>query len=37
MQLMNGALFLKANFLLYALLFGSATVTVPLITMYASL
>ena len=38
---MNGALFLKANFLLYALLFGSGTfnnnITVPLTTIYASL
>ena len=37
MQLINGALFLKANFLSYSVLFGSATVIVPLTTIYASL
>ena len=37
MQLINGALFLKANFLSYALLFGSVTVIVPFKTIYASL
>ena len=35
MQLINGALFLKANFLSYALLF--ALVIFPLTTIYASL
>ena len=37
MQEINGALFLKANFLSYALLFGFATTIVPLTTIYASL
>ena len=37
MQLMNGALFLKADFLSCALLSGSVTVIVPLTTIYASL
>ena len=37
MQLAKGALFLKANFLSYALLFGFATVIVPLKTIHASL
>ena len=37
MQLINVALFLKANFLSYALLFGSVTLIVPLTTIYASL
>ena len=33
----NGALFLKANFLSYASLFGWVTVIVPLTTICASL
>ena len=33
----NGALFVKANFLSYPLLFGLLTVIVPLTTIYASL
>ena len=33
---MDGALFLKANFLSYALLFESVTLIVPLTTMHAS-
>ena len=37
MQLINGALFLKANFLSYAALFVSVTLVVPLTTIYASL
>ena len=37
MQLINGALFLKANFLSYALLFIIVTIIVPLTTVYASL
>ena len=37
MQLINGALFLKANFLSYALLFGSVTVIIPFITICVSL
>ena len=37
MQLVNGALFLSANFLSYALLFGFVTVIFPLTTIYASL
>ena len=37
MQEKNGALFLKANFLSYASLFGFITVIVPLTTIYASL
>ena len=37
MQQINGALFLKANYLSYALLFGSITLIVPLTTIYASL
>ena len=37
MQLINGASFLKANFLSCALLFGSVTVIVPLTKIYASL
>ena len=37
MQETNGALFLKANFLSYALLSGFVTVIAPLTTMYASL
>ena len=36
-QLMNDALFLKADFLSYALLFGCLTLIVSLITIYASL
>ena len=36
MQLINGALFLSANFLSYASLFGFVTVIFPLTTMYAS-
>ena len=34
MQLRNGALFLGANFLSYALLFGFVTVIFPLTTIY---
>ena len=37
MQLMNETLFLKVDFLSYALLFGSVTLIVPLATIYASL
>ena len=37
MQLVNGALLLKANFLSYTLLFGPLTVIIPLTTIYASL
>ena len=37
MQLRNGALFLKANFLSYALLTGFVTVIFPLTTIYAPL
>ena len=38
MQLINGALFLKANFLSYSLtVFGIVTVKVPLTKIYASL
>ena len=37
MQLVNGALFLKANFLSYASLFGSVKVIFPSTTIYASL
>ena len=37
MQLVNGALFLKANFLSYASLSGFVTVIFPLTTVYASL
>ena len=37
MQETNGALFLKANFLSYALLSGFVTVIVPFTTIYASL
>ena len=37
MQLINGALFLKANFLSTSLLFGSVTVIAPLAIIYASL
>ena len=37
MQEINGALFLKANFLSYALIFGSVTLIVPLTTIYPSL
>ena len=37
MQEIKAALFLKANFLSYSLLFESVTVMVPLITIYASL
>ena len=37
MQLLNGQLSLKANFLSYASLFGSVTVIIPLTTIYASL
>ena len=37
MQERNGALFLKANFLSYALLSGFVTVIVPFTTIYASL
>ena len=33
----NGALFVKANFLSYPLLFGLLTVIVPLTTIHASL
>ena len=33
----RGALFLIANFLSYASLFGSVTVTLPVTTIYASL
>ena len=36
MQETNGALFLKANFLPYALLFGFVTVIFPFTTIYAS-
>ena len=36
-QLMNSGLFLRANFLSYALSFGSATVIVSLTTIYALL
>ena len=36
-QLKNGALFFKANFWLYVLLFGSVTVIFPVTTIYASL
>ena len=36
-QLMTDALFLKANFLSYALLSGFVTAIVPLTTIYASL
>ena len=36
MQLMNTELFLKANFLSYASLFGSVTVIVLLATIYGS-
>ena len=34
-QEINGALFLKANFLSYALLSGFVTIIVPLTTIYA--
>ena len=37
MQVTNGALFLKAHFLSYALLSGFVTVIVPFTTIYASL
>ena len=37
MQLVNGASFLSAHFLSYALLFGFVTVTFPLTAIYASL
>ena len=37
MQLLNGALFLQANFLSYALSFGLATAIFPSTTKYASL
>ena len=37
MQLINGALFLKADFLSYASLFPPKTVTTPLTTIYVSL
>ena len=37
MQEINGALFLKAKFLSYALLFESVTLIVPLTTIHASL
>ena len=37
MQEINGALFLKANYLSYASLFGFVTVVVPSATIYASL
>ena len=37
MQIINGALFFKANFSSYSLLFGSATVIVSLTTIYESL
>ena len=36
MQLINSALFLKANFFSYASLFGFVTVIFPLTTIYAS-
>ena len=36
-QLINCALFLKANVLSYGLLFGSITLTVPSTRIYASL
>ena len=37
MRLINGALFLSANFLSYASLFGFVTIIFPLTTIYASL
>ena len=37
MQLVNGALFLKANYLSYASLSGFITIIFPLTTIYASL
>ena len=37
MQLVKSTLFLKDNFLSYALVFGSVTVISPLTTIYASL
>ena len=37
MQLRNGALFLSARFLSYALLSGFVTIIFPLTTIYASL
>ena len=37
MQLINGALFLKANFLSYASLSGAVTVIFPVTIIYASL
>ena len=37
MQEITGALFLKANFLSYASLFGSVTVIYPFTKIYASL
>ena len=37
MQLVNGALFLRANFLSYASLSGFVTIIFPLTTIYASL
>ena len=37
MQLLKGALFLKANFLSCALLFGLVTAIVPSATIYISL
>ena len=37
MQLVNGALFLKANFLSYTSLFKFVTVIFPLTAIYASL
>ena len=37
MQVVKGALFLKTNFLSYALLFGSVIVIVYLTTIYTSL
>ena len=37
LQEVNGALFLRANFLLQFASFGSVTVIVPLTTIYASL
>ena len=37
MQLINGALFFKAIFLLYASLSGFVTAIVPVTTIYASL
>ena len=37
MELINGALFLKDNFLSYTALSGSAIVIAPLTTIYASL